>query len=132
MRKVATVRFDAGSILDTVPSPVLGIQTAPSPIAGVPARDPTLILASTGPEGAVCAEVQEARTSTRVHTAQPRVRTPRLDAEVRPLDVGALQEHLGRALLDDASGLQHVATVGHGEGLGGVLLDQQDGRALAV
>src|SRR5437763_5078455 len=116
-----------------VPSPVLGIQTAPSPTAGVPGRDPTAMLASTGPDGAAWEGVHETSTSTIAPTTQSRPRrTIGLDAEVCPLDVGAFEEHLGRAFLDDAPGLQYVAAIGHGECLGGVLLDQQDGRALAV
>src|SRR5437762_2261856 len=116
-----------------VPSPVLGIQTAPSPTTGVPGRDPTAMLASTGPEGAAWEGVHETSTSTIAPTTQPRPRrTIGLDAEVCPLNVGALQEHLGRAFLDNAPGLQHVAAIGHGECLGRVLLDQQNRRALAV
>src|SRR5437763_11141327 len=116
-----------------VPSPVLGIQTAPSPTAGVPGRDPTAMLASTGPDGAAWEGVHETSTSTIAPTTQSRPRrTIGLDAEVCPLDVGAFEEHLGRAFLDDAPGLQYVAAIGHGECLGGVLLDQEDGRALAV
>src|SRR5256885_2519717 len=116
-----------------VPSRVLGIQTAPSPTAGVPGRDPTAMLASTGPEGAAWEGVHEASTSAIAPATQPRPRhTIGLDAEIRPLNVGAFEEHLGRVFLDDAPGLQYVAAIGHGECLGGVLLDQQDGRALAV
>src|SRR3989440_7103633 len=116
-----------------VPSPVLGVQTAPTPTAGVPGRDPTAILASPGPEGAAWEGAHETSTSTIAPATQPRPRrTIGLDAEIRPLNVGAFEEHLGRAFLDDAPGLQHVAAIGDGEGLGGVLLDQQDGRALAV
>src|SRR5438105_7760280 len=116
-----------------VPSPVLGIQTAPSPTAGVPGRDPTAILASTGPEGTAWEGVHETKASTIAATTPTRLpRAPELDPEIRPLDVGAFEEHLGRAFLDDAPGLQDVAAVGDSECLGGVLLDQQDGRALAV
>src|SRR2546421_1405270 len=116
-----------------VPSPVLGVQTAPTPTAGVPGRDPTAILASPGPEGAAWEGAHETSTSAIAPATQPRPRrTIGLDAEIGPLNVGAFEEHLGRAFLDDAPGLQHVAAIGDGEGLGGVLLDQQDGRALAV
>src|SRR5256884_3253342 len=116
-----------------VPSPVLGIQTAPIPTAGVPGRDPTAMLASTGPEGTAWEGVHETSASMIAPTSPTRLpREPELDPEVRPLDVGALEEHLGRAFLDDAPGLQYVAAIGHGECLGSVLLDQQDGRALAV
>src|SRR5207248_1543676 len=116
-----------------VPSPVLGIQTAPSPTAGVPGRDPTAMLTSTGPEGAAWEGVHETSSSAMAPTTPTRVpRAPELDAEIRPLNVGAFEEHLGRPFLDDAPGLQDVAAMGHGECLGGVLLDQQDGRALSV
>src|SRR3989442_15462892 len=126
MRSVATMRFVAGSIRETVPSPVLGIQTAPSPVAGVPGRNPTATLASSGPLGAACEFVHETSHRARAPTTQPRARRMfGLDAEVRPLDVGAFEEHLARALLDDAPGLPHVAAIGHFQRLGAALLDQR-------
>src|SRR5262245_1495464 len=61
-----------------------------------------------------------------------RMRRLRSFAEVGPTDVGVLGQRRGRSGQDDASGLQHVATVRDGERHGCVLLDQQDRRSLVV
>lgn len=46
MVTVATTRLRRGSILEMVPSPELGTQTAPAPTTGATGRSPTLILAT--------------------------------------------------------------------------------------
>src|SRR2546421_7601243 len=131
MRMVATTRLLAGSTLETVPSPVLGIQTAPAPIAGVPARAPTVMLASTGLVGAG-AEVPHAAKSSAARANPVRGAAVPLDSEICLLDVGAFQQRRGGSFLDDAAGFEHVASVRHRQCLGRVLLDQQDGGALLI
>src|SRR2546421_13100702 len=56
MESVAVTRFACGSIFVTVPSPVLGTQTAPCPTEAMAGRWPSAITARAGPEGAVEAD----------------------------------------------------------------------------
>src|SRR2546426_8718540 len=131
MRIVATTWLLPGSIRETVPSPVLGIQTAPAPIAGVPARAPTAMFATTGSVGSGAEEPHAANSSVARAKLVPRAAVP-LDSEIGLLDVGAFQQRRGGALFDDAAGFQHVASVRHRESFGRVLLDQQDSGALLI
>src|SRR5919198_4916224 len=57
---------------------------------------------------------------------------PSLLAEVRLADLLVGEQARGVVLEDDPAGLDHVAAVGQAQGLGRVLLHQQDGGALLV
>src|SRR5256712_10031468 len=83
MRSVATFRLVDGSIFETVPSPVLGTQTAPAPITGVPGRAPTATVASAGPVDEVAllhAATVAATAAQRMRCIEIAVRSPGMPA----------------------------------------------------
>src|SRR2546427_13013108 len=57
---------------------------------------------------------------------------PTPDSEIEPDDLGVSQEGLPGSLQTVLPLLEHVAVVGHGEALAGLLLDHQDGHAGGV
>src|SRR6266480_6016209 len=131
---VFTTRFVSGSIFEMVPSPVFGIQTAPSPTTGVAGRAPTTMLARTGPlTGGFDGWASRLQAARIIAEMRQTIRTNgRLDSEVRPLHIGALEQGLRGPFLHDPPRLEDVAAVRHLQRPRRVLLDEEDRGALLV